>query len=177
MNEKCCILIKIPLKLVPKGPINNTAALVQRMAWCVPCDRPLSEPMMVSLPTHICATRHQWVKAGVKLFLKRPVVMIFVTIIGIFMSILYFLNYNYRLWVTKKFWFCKCVTTWMFQPLDILLEYWIEHVTFGRLNVMFTFPTRIFYRGVPGFATVCPCGVWCRGLTTCLLYVGAFLEI
>ena len=40
--------------------------------------------------------------------------------------------------------------------------------------VMFTFPTRIFYRGVPGFATDCPCGVWCRGLTTCLLYVGPF---
>ena len=29
-----------------------------------------------------------------------------------------------------------------------------------------------FYRGVPGFATGCPCHVWCRGLTTCLLYVG-----
>ena len=36
---------------------------------------------------------------------------------------------------------------------------------------MFTFPTRIFYRGVPGFATDCPCGVWCRGLTTFPLYV------
>ena len=30
--------------------------------------------------------------------------------------------------------------------------------------------------GVPGFATDCPCGVWCRGLTTCLLYVGPPLE-
>ena len=60
----------------------------------------------------------------------------------------------------------------MFPPLDILREYWIEHVTFGFLYVMFTFPTRIFYGGVPGFATKCPCGVWCRGLTTCLLYVG-----
>ena len=28
------------------------------------------------------------------------------------------------------------------------------------------------YRGVPGCATDCPCGVWCRGLTICLLYVG-----
>ena len=72
----------------------------------------------------------------------------------------------------KQFWFCKCTTPWMFPPLDILLEYWIEHVTFGLLYVMFTFPTRIFYRGIPGFATVCPCGVWSRGLTTCLLYVG-----
>ena len=60
----------------------------------------------------------------------------------------------------------------MFSPLDFLLEYWIEHVTLGLLYVVFTFPSRIFYRGVPGFATDCPRGVWCRGLTTCLLYVG-----
>ena len=46
------------------------------------------------------------------------------------------------------------------------------NVSFGLLYGMFTFPTRIFYRGVPGFATDCPCGVWCRGLTTCPLYVG-----
>ena len=59
----------------------------------------------------------------------------------------------------------------LFPPLYILFEYWIEHVSFGLLYVMFTFPTRIFYRGVPGFATDCPCGVWCRWLTTCPLYV------
>ena len=34
------------------------------------------------------------------------------------------------------------------------------------------FPYRIFYRGFPGFATDCFCGVGCRRLTTCLLYVG-----
>ena len=60
----------------------------------------------------------------------------------------------------------------MCPPLDILLEYCIEHVTVGLFYVMFTFPTRIFYRGVPGFATDCPYGVWCRGLTICLQYVG-----
>ena len=38
--------------------------------------------------------------------------------------------------------------------------------------VMFTFPTRIFYRAVPGFAIDCPCGVWCREFTTSPLYVG-----
>ena len=30
----------------------------------------------------------------------------------------------------------------------------------------------IFYRGGSGFATDCHCGVLCRKLTTCLLYVG-----
>ena len=33
------------------------------------------------------------------------------------------------------------------------------------------------YRVVPGFATDCACGVWCRGLTTCLLYVGPLFKI
>ena len=61
-NENIWISIKISLKLVPKGPINNIPALVQIMAWCRSGDKPLSEPMMVSLPTHICVTRPQWVK-------------------------------------------------------------------------------------------------------------------
>ena len=46
--------IKISLKFVPKDRINNIPALVQIMAWRRPGDKPLSEPMMVSLPTHIC---------------------------------------------------------------------------------------------------------------------------
>ena len=46
---------------VPKGPVNNNPALVQIMAWRRSDDKPLSEPMMVSLLTHICVTRPQWV--------------------------------------------------------------------------------------------------------------------
>ena len=33
------------------------------MAWCLPCDKPLFEPMMVRLPTHICVTRPKWVNS------------------------------------------------------------------------------------------------------------------
>ena len=61
-NEKEWISIKIPLKVVPEGPINNILALVQIMAWRRPGDKPLSEPMMVRLPTHMCVIRPQWVK-------------------------------------------------------------------------------------------------------------------
>ena len=61
-NENEWILLKISLKFVPKGQINNIPALVQIMAWRRPGDKPLSEPMMVSLPTHICITWPQWVK-------------------------------------------------------------------------------------------------------------------
>ena len=57
------ISIKISLKFVPKGLIDNILALVQIMAWCRPGDKPLAEPMMVSLPTHICATQlDPWIK-------------------------------------------------------------------------------------------------------------------
>ena len=40
------------------------SALIQRqiMDWHRPGDKPLSEPMMIRLPTHICATRPQWHK-------------------------------------------------------------------------------------------------------------------
>ena len=57
--------IKISLKCVPKGPIDNIPALVQIIAWRRPGDKPLSELMMVSLLTHISVTRPQWVKQNV----------------------------------------------------------------------------------------------------------------
>ena len=63
LNENVGILIKISLKFVPKGTINNTPALVHMMAWRRPGDKPLFEPMVVRLPTHIYVTRPQWVKA------------------------------------------------------------------------------------------------------------------
>ena len=62
LNENVWISIKFSLKFVPKVPINNFPALVQLMACRRPGDKPLSEPMIVSLPTHICVTRPQWVK-------------------------------------------------------------------------------------------------------------------
>ena len=61
-TENVGISIKISLKFVPRGPINNIPALVQIMAWRRPGDKPLSEPMMARLPTHICVTWSQWVK-------------------------------------------------------------------------------------------------------------------
>ena len=61
LNKNVWIQIKISLKFVPKCPIINIPALFQIMAWRRPGDEPLSEPMMVRLPTHICVTRPQWV--------------------------------------------------------------------------------------------------------------------
>ena len=61
LNENLWISIEISLKFVPRGPINYIPALVQKMAWHWPGDKPLSEPMMVNLLTHIYVTRPQWV--------------------------------------------------------------------------------------------------------------------
>ena len=62
LNENVWISFKMSLKFVPKVPINNIPALVQILAWRRWGDKPLSEPMMASLLTHICVTRPQWVK-------------------------------------------------------------------------------------------------------------------
>ena len=63
LNENLSILIKISLKFVPQGPINNIPALVQIMAWHHPGDKPLSGSMMGSLPMHICVARLQCFKS------------------------------------------------------------------------------------------------------------------
>ena len=54
----------------------------------------------------------------------------------------------------------------------IQYQYRIQHGAFGPLYVTSSYSTWIFCRGVSGFATDCPCDIWCRGLTTCLLHVG-----
>ena len=78
LNENEWHSIKISLKFVPKVPINNIPALVPIMAWRRPGDKPLSEPMMVSLLTHICVTWPQWVKACqvIKLTLTRITILV-----------------------------------------------------------------------------------------------------
>ena len=68
LNESVRISIDISLKFGPKGPIDNIPALVQIMAWFQQGDKPLSEPMMVTLSTHICITRSQWVSFGMPNF-------------------------------------------------------------------------------------------------------------
>ena len=63
LNENVWILIEPSLKFVSKCPIDNTPPLVQIMALRPPGDKSLSEPMMISLRTHIWVSRPQWVKS------------------------------------------------------------------------------------------------------------------
>ena len=54
-----------PFQLVYKfhqySPTSTIPALIWIMGWRRPGDKPLSEPMMVRLPMHVCVTRPQWV--------------------------------------------------------------------------------------------------------------------
>ena len=61
MNDNVWISLNFSLKFVPRVSIDNTPALVQIMAWRRPGDKPLSEPMMISLLTYICVAGPQWV--------------------------------------------------------------------------------------------------------------------
>ena len=63
LNENCCTFIKTLLKFVPTGQSNNIPALAQIMACRLVGAKPLSEPVVFSLLTHICVTRPQWVNS------------------------------------------------------------------------------------------------------------------
>ena len=67
-NENVWISIKVSLKFVCKRSMNNIPALVQIMAWRRSGDKPLSGSMMISLPTHICVSRPQWVNPFMHVF-------------------------------------------------------------------------------------------------------------
>ena len=75
LNEKDWIPIKISLKLVPKGPINNIPAFVQIMAWRRTGDRPLSEPMMTQFNNaymHHSASMSLYEISNVSAFVHLP---------------------------------------------------------------------------------------------------------
>ena len=61
-NENCCILIRISLKFVPRDPISRYASVGSDDGLAPTRPKPLSEPMLVRLLTHICVTWPRWVK-------------------------------------------------------------------------------------------------------------------
>ena len=54
--------LKFYLCLFLGGPTNNIPALVHVMVWRWQGAKPLSEAMVVRLPSHICVTRPPWVE-------------------------------------------------------------------------------------------------------------------
>ena len=62
LNKNCCILMKISLNFVPRGPISNIPALAQIKVLRRSGDKPFLNQWWPSLVIHICATRPQWVE-------------------------------------------------------------------------------------------------------------------
>ena len=61
LNEDMWTSINISLRLDSKVQIDNIPALIQIMVWRRSDDKPLSEPIMISLLMHIRALSPQWV--------------------------------------------------------------------------------------------------------------------
>ena len=70
-NENIWILLRISLKFLPEVQIYNIPALVQKIAWHCPGDKPLSEPMMAWSLTHRCITRPQWLNVHRQKYWKK----------------------------------------------------------------------------------------------------------
>ena len=83
-----------------------------------------------------------------------------------------FWTFCFKHFDTRYLVFCNLSAPRVFLLLGLLSEYRLQHGAIGPLYVTSSYSTWIFCRGVSGFAIDCPCGVWCRGLTTYLLHVG-----
>ena len=113
LNENVWISLKISLKFVLKGPINNNPALVQIMAWRRPGDKPLSEPRMESLLTHIWVTRLQWVNTWEPEQTRgHSAENIFVTNFRIFVSHFHWSFFLRILWTKRQHWIRQWLETW-----------------------------------------------------------------
>ena len=110
VNENVRISIKFSLKFAPKGPINNIPALVQITAWRRPGDKPLSEPVMVSLLTHIFVTRPQWVNVSMTYFMHSYKI---ISALDLLTFVCEFLMGGWsRKWFLSQFW---CVMDLIWQ--------------------------------------------------------------
>ena len=106
LNENVIISIKISLKFVPKGSINNNPALVQKMAWRRSDDKPIFEPMMVSLLTHICVIRPQWVHGA----MCRSINVSWVNLTGIWIQLLF----NTCVYILRTYWYIPIIKTYTY---------------------------------------------------------------
>ena len=123
-NENCCILIEISLKYARKVPIDNNPALVKIMAWRRPGDKPLSEPMMCSLPTHICVTRPQWVNG--RMCPSSPAYII---------GRLEFVDCDTGTYFTDDF-SIKIQIRWKFQFVQILIKWWLQNFAHDTTTIL-----------------------------------------
>ena len=155
VNENVRISIKISLKFVPKCPIDNIPALFQIMAWRRPGDKPLYEPMMVSLLTHVCVIWPQWVKnmvcSAVSPGLRMGVCASFWAEAP---GVVPWLHLGTRLWLvqsrspTKALIYVPLIFTMPGHPFLILLEYTCITLTGTFWSVLWVFDRKMWSRSL-----------------------------
>ena len=91
LNEHFWIQITISLIFSLDGQMINIPSLVPILAWRRPGDKPLSEPIVVSLMAHICITPPQWVNIN-RSSIKRNLVISYVYWIICCFSALYIIG-------------------------------------------------------------------------------------
>ena len=72
--------------------------------------------------------------------------------------------------IQHKDWYFISNSSIVYENLDALEDEIYDYI----INMNYGYLLLANCRGIDvvlGFATDCPCGVWCRGLTTCLLHV------
>ena len=96
-----CMRLRFHRNLFLKFQFNDIQALVQIMAWRWLGDKPLFEPMMFRLLTHICVTQPQWVNLAV--FDARPSACSkIITALGMNSSAMNYFEYVSSTWCYSK---------------------------------------------------------------------------
>ena len=138
LNENARISLAISMKFVPMVQIKNIPALVQIMAWRRPGDKPLSEPMMVSLLKHICVTRSQWDK-GLHGDSKRLKVCLWTWIVKIIQF--WEVQFNIHLWckyIGKRNLLVNMSLEIEMAIVNLTLEVLVRY-TYGNRSLLFTY--------------------------------------
>ena len=179
-------MLKFSLKFVPMVRINNIPTLTQIMACCLVGAN--ADPVHWLIYQALGGNEWNSLGPGDAIWRCRPGSILGQIMACCLMAPSHYLNHCWLI-DTKVQWHSSdssfrrdapAIDHWnLFQNYLYKISsksprgQWFKIIVVRQhLYVMFTFLTRIFYRGVPGFATDCPWGVWCRGLTTCPLYVG-----
>ena len=95
--------------------INNSLVLVQIMAWRRPGDKPLSEPMMIILLTHIWVKQPHWVLITVKLpgvGVAKPI-----SSVPIFYQFFCIVKTYVSYWIARLFDMCLCCSSAAVPPV------------------------------------------------------------
>ena len=139
LNENIWISMNISLRFVSLGQIKNIPALGRIMAWHRRGNKPLSEPMMVNLLTHICVTRSQWVTPycyktqtpfesflAIWIWVYVRVAYVCVRTYSLYAYYMYTKYILYLYMCVSKLCICACIYKYMFMGTYIECKIYIE---------------------------------------------------